>query len=257
MGELPTDDPAPKRADVRAELSVEWLGTVPYGEALEIQERAVRDRLAGRAGDRLLLLEHPRVVTLGRSSDPENLILGEDELRATGVELFEVGRGGDVTYHAPGQLVGYPIIDLDALGRRDVHAHLRRIEGALMEAIESFGIPVTRVPGWTGVFVDRARSARPEGRERKIASIGVGVRRWVTFHGFALNVTVDLEGFRSIVPCGLRDVEMTSIGLEQAIESGESNLRPADAVTRAALDARVRESVGDSMRAAFEASDPD
>jgi len=238
----PTGAPASdsKPGDPR-ELSVEWLGTRGYAEALAFQEVAVRDRLAGRTPDRLLLLEHPQVVTLGRSTDPDNLRLGEEELRAAGVDLFEVGRGGDVTYHAPGQLVGYPIIDLDALGRRDVHAHLRSLEAALIDALEEIGIPSMRIPGWTGVFVDRERSSRPDGRERKIASIGVGVRRWVTFHGFALNVTIDLEGFEAIVPCGLRDVEMTSVELELAREAG-SDVRGGDE-----LDASVRKVVGETM----------
>jgi lipoate-protein ligase B len=224
------------------ELSVEWLGTRGYADALAFQEVAVRDRLAGRTPDRLLLLEHPQAVTLGRSTDPENLKLGEEELRAAGIDLFEVGRGGDVTYHAPGQLVGYPIIDLDALGRRDVHVHLRSLEAALIDALEEIGIPSMRIPGWTGVFVDRARSSRPDGRERKIASIGVGVRRWVTFHGFALNVTIDLAGFEAIVPCGLRDVEMTSVELELA--RGERS----DALGRDELDAKVRKVVVEAMR---------
>jgi len=225
-------------------LLVEWLGLRSYAEALALQEAAVRDRLSGRTPDRLLLLEHPRVVTLGRSSDPENLKLSEQELAASGVEFFEVGRGGDVTYHAPGQLVGYPIVDLDALGRRDVHQHLRSLEAALIAALEEVGIPATRIPGWTGVFIDRERSEQPHGRERKIASIGVGVRRWVTFHGFALNVTIDLDGFESIVPCGLRDVEMTSVEIELAIQSGASSARATD---RAALDERMRRIVGERM----------
>lgn len=239
FGDLSKSDTGP--------LSVEWLGICPYAEALEIQEGAVRDRLAGRTGDRLLLLEHPHVVTLGRSTDPDNLKLGEDELRAAGVELFEVGRGGDITYHAPGQLVGYPIVDLDALGRRDVHAHLRSLEAALIDALESIGIPATRVPGWTGVFIDRERSSNSwaadgSGRERKIASIGVGVRRWVTFHGFALNVTIDLEGFGSIVPCGLQDVEMTSVERELDNAGGLS------AAARTELDEHVRDVVSQQMR---------
>ena len=117
-------------------LSVEWLGQVSYADALALQHEAVADRLAGRTSDRLLLLEHPAVITLGRSTDRSNLRDGEARLREIGVELFEVGRGGDVTYHAPGQLVGYPIIDLDALGRRDVHDHLRSLEAALIEALD-------------------------------------------------------------------------------------------------------------------------
>ncbi len=204
-------------------LTVEWLGEVRYGDALEMQQSAVADRLAGQTGDRLLLLEHPAVVTLGRSTDPKNLREHPDRLRELGIDVFEVGRGGDVTYHAPGQLVGYPILDLDACNRRDVHDLLRRLEAGLIDALEEIGIPVGRVEGWTGVFVDRARSCVPGGGERKIASIGVGIRRWVTFHGFALNVTLDLAGFDAIVPCGLRGVEMTSIAreLERAGRGGE------------------------------------
>jgi lipoyl(octanoyl) transferase len=229
-------------------LCVEWLGTRSYGEALELQDAAVRDRLAGRTPDRLLLLEHPPVVTLGRSADPSNLKMDRAGLRAAGVEVFEVSRGGDVTFHAPGQLVGYPILDLDALGRRDVHVHLRSLEGALIAALEDLGVPATRVPGRTGVFVDRERSALRGDRDRKIASIGIGVRRWVTFHGFALNVSLDLEGFDRIVPCGLQDVEMTSVAVELAHEGRGMHARDHEKRT---LDERVRGIVADRMRQEF------
>ncbi len=228
---------------------MEWLGRVAYGDALVLQQEAVQDRLAGRGGDRLLLLEHPPVVTLGRSTKRDHLRQDERALRAAGVELFEVGRGGDVTYHAPGQLVGYPIVDLDAAGRRDVHEHLRRLEAALIDALEEIGVPARRIPGWTGVFVDRERSARPGGRERKIASIGVAVRRWVTFHGFALNVSIDLAGFDAIVPCGLEGVDMTSIERELAIGADR---RGATAPGARELDRRAREIVTRSMRAHLE-----
>lgn len=226
-------------------LSVEWLGETSYADALALQHEAVSDRLKRRTADRLFLLEHPKVITLGRSTDRANLRFDEARLRELGIELFEVGRGGDITYHAPGQLIGYPIIDLDALGRRDVHAHLRSLEAGLMSAVEELGVPAKRMPGWTGVFVDRARSVLHEGLERKIASIGVGVRRWVTFHGFALNVTLDLQGFDPIVPCGLREVEMTSIAVELAREEGVAQPNPA---WHSALDARAREVVGRSMQ---------
>jgi lipoate-protein ligase B len=222
--------------------AIEWLGLQPYADALELQQQAVADRLASRVGDRLLLLEHPPVVTLGRTTDRRNLKRSEEEMRAAGIQVFEVGRGGDVTYHAPGQLVGYPILDLDALGRRDVHAHLRRLEAGLIEALESLGVPARRIPGWTGVFVDRARSPRPRGPERKLASIGVGVRRWVTFHGFALNVSIDLAGFESIVPCGLEDVVMSSVEAELAgAEGAREGEHTAD------LDERVRTRVAEVM----------
>jgi lipoate-protein ligase B len=224
-------------------LAVEWLGLQRYADGLARQREAVADRLAGRRGDRLLLLEHSPVVTLGRSTNRAHLKTDEVGLRARGIELFEVGRGGDVTYHAPGQLVGYPILDLDVPGRRDVHAHLRNLEAGLIDALEEIGVPTRRVPGWTGVFIDRARSAHRDGPERKIASIGVGVRRWVTFHGFALNVTVDLRGFDTIVPCGLSGVEMTSVAAELALAGGGAD--PA----LATLDLRVRELVGRTMAA--------
>jgi lipoate-protein ligase B len=233
-------------------LSVEWIGEMAYADALALQHQAVADRLLGDTEDRLLLIEHPKVITLGRSTDRSNLRFGEARLRELDIELFEVGRGGDITYHAPGQLVGYPILDLDALGRRDVHAHLRRLEAGLIDTLEELGVPAQRMPGWTGVFVDRSRSAVRAGPERKIASIGVGVRRWVTFHGFALNVTIDLAGFDSIVPCGLREVEMTSVAVELAREEGIPHLNPA---WHSALDARVREVAGRSMQARL-ARDP-
>jgi lipoyl(octanoyl) transferase len=226
-------------------LSVEWVGETAYSDSLALQHQAVADRLAGLTEDRLLLIEHPKVITLGRSTDRANLRFSEARLRELEIELFEVGRGGDITFHAPGQLVGYPIIDLDALDRRDVHAHLRSLEAGLIDALDELSVPAQRMPGWTGVFVDRSRSAMRGGPERKIASIGVGIRRWVTFHGFALNVTVDLQGFDSIVPCGLHDVEMTSVAVELAREEGVAHLNPA---WHAALDVRARDVVGRSMQ---------
>jgi lipoyl(octanoyl) transferase len=243
-------------------ISVEWLGRVPYGEALALQEAAVADRVEGRTADRLLLLEHPPVVTFGRSAKPGHLLIGEEGLRQRGVELFEVARGGDVTYHAPGQLVGYPIVDLSPVGRRDVHAFLRELEAGLIDALETWSIPACRVAGRTGVFVDRSRSRRPRGPQRKIASIGIGLRRWVTWHGFALNVDLDLAGFDAIVPCGLSDVVMTSVARELAIERGEDEGTHAGALPNASagaaavldpateqdlLGARVRESVARAL----------
>ncbi len=193
-----------------APLAVERLGRVPYAEGLKLQEERVVARRAGEAGDVLLLLEHEPVVTLGRGSHEENLRLSREALAARGIETFEVNRGGDVTYHAPGQLVGYPVIDLAARGEPDLHRHLRALESLLCEVLASFGVAPRLVEGRTGVFVETA----PEERPRKIASIGVGARGWVTFHGFALNVDLDLAGFDVIVPCGLADVEMTSLARE-------------------------------------------
>jgi lipoyl(octanoyl) transferase len=175
-------------------------GLVPYGEALEWQRRLALDRIEGRLGhDLLLLLEHPPVVTLGRGSHAAHV------LRPAGVEVCEVERGGDVTFHGPGQLVGYPILDLRDY-RQDLHWYLRTLEQALIEALALLDIPAERNPGYTGVWT----------RGRKIASLGVHVKQWVTWHGFALNVTTDLSQFDRIVPCGIAGVEMTSVERETA-----------------------------------------
>ncbi len=195
-------------------IQVEWLGEVPYGQALELQKQAVEDRAAGRTPDRLLLLEHPPSVTLGRSTRPENLLLPEGEMQARGIEVHRVARGGDVTYHGRGQLVGYPIVDLGARDRKDVVAWLRTMEEALIASLAAFSLPACREEGKTGVFLPATSPLR------KIASIGVGVRRWVTWHGFALNVTLDLSEFDVIVPCGLEGVEMTSVAREIGREGG-------------------------------------
>lgn len=192
-------------------LQVVELGLVPYAKGLALQEQAVEERRAGARPDTLFLLEHPPVVTLGRGFRAESLLASRSELARAGVELFEAKRGGDVTYHAPGQLVGYPVLDLDARGERDLHAYLRRLEALLCDALEALGVPPRRVPGRTGVFVG---DPDPAASPRKIASIGVGARGWVTSHGFALNVDLDLGGFSHIVPCGLADVAMTSVAAE-------------------------------------------
>jgi lipoate-protein ligase B len=177
---------------------------VPYGEALELQRSIARDRISGAIPqDVLLLLEHPPVVTLGRSSKEKHLMASPEFLQSRGVELFEVERGGDVTFHGPGQLVGYPIIDLKR-HRQDLHWYLRRIEEALINTLADYDIPGERNPAFTGVWT----------RGKKIASIGVHARDWVTWHGFALNVTTDLSFFDMIVPCGIPDVVMTSIARE-------------------------------------------
>lgn len=215
------------------ELAVDWLGTVPYAEGLELQMKAVEARRADAAPDRLLLLEHPPVITLGRSARREHLRMSPDALNARGITLHEISRGGDVTYHGPGQLVGYPILDLAARGEADVHRYLRSLEAVLVEALAALGVSSRMLPGTTGVFAAAGpeRSQRP----RKIASIGVGVRGWVTYHGFALNVTLDLAAFEAIVPCGLHDVEMTSV----AAELGDA--------APAGLGERAREAVADAF----------
>jgi lipoyl(octanoyl) transferase len=174
-------------------------GRVPYQSALGLQEHLLEERRL-RPGDILLLLEHPPVITLGRGARPEHLLLSAEELARRGVELAQSSRGGDVTWHGPGQLVGYPICDLEELGR-DLHRYLRLLEELLIDTLAAFGLCGERQEGKTGVWVDGA----------KIASIGVGVRRWVSWHGFALNVAGDLAGFAAIVPCGLSGVTMTSM----------------------------------------------
>jgi len=175
-----------------------------YGDALALQRDAARARLSGAlAEDVLLLVEHPPVITRGRSAKADNLIASPALLAARGVELFDVERGGDITFHGPGQLVGYPIVNLER-HRPDLHWYLRQLEEVLMHALAAFGIAAARNPGKTGVWVDG----------RKIASIGVHARQWVTWHGFALNVTTDLSCFDLIVPCGIQDVVMTSVERE-------------------------------------------
>ena len=185
------------------------LGRLPYGEALELQRSIARDRISGAIPqDVLLLLEHPRVVTLGRGTKEKNLVASAEYLQSKGIEVFEVERGGDVTFHGPGQLVGYPIIDLKR-HREDLHWYLRKIEEALINTLADFGIPGERNTAFTGVWT----------RGKKIASIGVHARDWVTWHGFALNVTTDLSFFDLIVPCGIDGVVMTSIARELGLEN--------------------------------------
>jgi lipoyl(octanoyl) transferase len=189
-------------------LEVVQAGLVPYAEALEWQRRLAQDRIEGTLShDVLLLLEHPPVVTLGRTAHAAHV------LRSEGVEVFEVERGGDVTFHGPGQLVGYPIIDLTA-HKQDLHWYLRTLEQVLIAALATLGIPAERNPSYTGVWT----------RGRKIASLGVHVKQWVTWHGFALNVTTDLAHFERIVPCGIQGVEMTSVAKEQGAGSRERAL---------------------------------
>lgn len=190
-----------------AELWVERLGLLDYGKALEYQRALAQARIAGTIEeDVLLLVEHPPVVTLGRSAKNQNLLASPELLAARGVELFEVERGGDVTFHGPGQLVGYPIIDLKR-HKRDLHWYLRRVEEALIVALADLGIVGGRNAGYTGVWVG-------DSPQRKIASIGVHARDWVTWHGFALNVTTALNYFDLIVPCGIHEVTMTSVARE-------------------------------------------
>jgi lipoyl(octanoyl) transferase len=187
------------------DLEVVEAGTVSYGDALDWQRELAADRIAGRLDhDVLLLLEHPPVVTFGRNSQMSHL------LRPDGIDVFEVERGGDVTFHGPGQLVGYPILDLGAY-KKDLHWYLRTLEQALIHALALLDIPAERNPGFTGVWT----------HGRKIASIGIHVKQWVTWHGFALNLTTDLAHFDRIVPCGIQGVEMTSVARERGAGNRE------------------------------------
>ncbi|MDE2059216.1 MAG: lipoyl(octanoyl) transferase LipB [candidate division NC10 bacterium] len=179
------------------------LGLVSYAEALTLQRRLATFRAEDRLGDVLLLVEHPPVITLGRAGRKAHLRVPESSLATLGVRFFDVERGGDMTYHGPGQLVGYPILNLADHGR-DVHRYLRQLEEVLIVTISSFGITAGRSLGRTGVWVD----------DRKIASIGIHVGRWITRHGFALNVDVDLAPFKLIVPCGIQGAKVTSMARE-------------------------------------------
>jgi lipoyl(octanoyl) transferase len=185
-----------------------WLGRTGYAEALEVQQRLAASLAAGEKGacDHLLLLEHPHVITLGRNARQANVLAGEAVRAARGVGLYQTGRGGDVTYHGPGQLVGYPIFDLRP-DRCDVRRYVRDLEEALIRTAADYGVAAQRVEGLTGVWVPSG----PGGRHEKLAAIGVRIARWVTSHGFAFNVSTDLTYFQLIVPCGLAEHGVTSL----------------------------------------------
>jgi lipoyl(octanoyl) transferase len=187
-------------------IHVQRLGRVEYGAGLDLQAALVEQRRSAAVGDTLLLLEHLPVITLGvrTRGKPTNIIVSKDTLDREGVAVFETGRGGDITYHGPGQLVGYPIFDLKP-DRCDVHEYVRDLEEVLILTLQHFGIEGRRIKGLTGVWVG------DEGREEKIAAIGVRISRWITSHGFALNVSTNLKHFQLIVPCGIADRGVTSI----------------------------------------------
>src|SRR5438105_11526917 len=183
------------------ELHVRRLGLVEYEDGLSAQRLLVEARAAGLVPDTLLLLEHPRVVTLGRGARPNNVLWTPEQLRARGFELFETDRGGDVTYHGPGQLVGYPILDLKP-DRKDVRKYVRSVEELMIRMAADYGIQCARIEGRIGVWVPGVG---------KIGAIGVHLSRWITTHGFAFNVSTDLDDFAAIVPCGIRDADVTSL----------------------------------------------
>ena len=190
-------------------MKIEWLGRIDYQAGLRLQEKKHDDCLNHRE-ESVILLEHEPVFTIGRLLDKSSLRVVEQ----LPYPVFETNRGGQATYHGPGQLVGYPILDLRARGR-DLHSYLRKLEDLLIDLLEEFDIEGSKVEGKTGVWV----------QDRKIASIGVGVRKWVTMHGFALNVASDLSGFLSIIPCGLSGVRMTSISMESGNEVSVQTVR--------------------------------
>ena len=198
-------------------MKVAWLGRIAFSMALELQNEALSH--CERTGEEtLFLLEHEPVYTIGRLLDKSSL----GDLRRLPYPVHEINRGGQATFHGPGQLVGYPILDLRRRGK-DLHAYIRRIESAVIQVVKSFGIDAVASEGKTGVWVEN----------RKIASIGVGVRHWITMHGFALNVSSDLTGFMYITPCGLTGVRMTSLSLEAAREVSITEARErAEAVVR-------------------------
>ncbi|MCX6587900.1 MAG: lipoyl(octanoyl) transferase LipB [Acidobacteria bacterium] len=201
---------APRTCDVRD------LGVMRWGAAYALQTELVGQRQRGEIGDQLLLVEHPHVVTMGRNGQAAHLLASAEVLAATGIEYYETNRGGDVTYHGPGQLVGYPIVQLNEW-KRDVHAYVRALEEVIIRVLADFGLTGERVAGATGVWTGGA----------KICAIGVHLSRWVSSHGFALNVTTDLQYFQYIVPCGLTKpvTSLRQLGVAVSMDEVKSAVR--------------------------------
>ena len=206
-------------SEFRRTFEIRRLGLVPYGEALKLQRELVEDRRAGRIPDLLVLLQHPPVITLGVKGDGGlvNVLASPQRLAELGIEVSETGRGGDVTYHGPGQIVGYPILDLKP-DRCDVHRYVRDLEDVMIRVCADYGVNAGRIAGLTGAWV---------GNE-KIGAIGVRISRWITSHGFAFNVTTNLADFQLIVPCGISDRGVTSLekatGRELSISAVEDDV---------------------------------
>jgi len=226
-------------------LLITDLGLIPYAEAYAFQQRLVAARKANAIDDILLLCEHPHVITLGRNANRANLLASEHVLRQKNVQLHATNRGGDITYHGPGQLVGYPILNLDKI-KRDVGWYVRTLEEAMIRASADFGVTAYRVPGKTGIWVQAAPT------EEKLAAIGVHISRWVTSHGFAYNVSTDLRYFDLIVPCGIADRKATSLEklLQRPVSRDEVQprlshhlaeliSRPPQSVSREALESSL------------------
>ncbi len=196
-------------------MTVMDLGTMPYGEAWDLQERLhqqlVDRQMAGQPPEQhyFLFVEHPHVYTLGKSGHLHNLLADNQQLKARGIEFFKTNRGGDITYHGPGQIVGYPILDLHAF-RKDIRWYMRTLEQVIIDTLADWDITAGRVEGMTGVWVDIERPHRA----RKICAMGVRISRWVTMHGFALNVNTNLDYFQMIIPCGIANKEVTSMQRE-------------------------------------------
>jgi lipoyl(octanoyl) transferase len=213
-----------------AVISYIQLGSVPYALGLDLQRKLIEARQQGAIGDVLLLLKHPAVITLGKNADRKNVLASREQLAAQGVELFECDRGGDVTYHGPGQLVGYPIFDLKTLGRSDDGSpktiwpvdFMRKLEEVLIRTCAEFGVLTARIAGLTGVWTRPLKGMQEAGQQedaqrsaqKKLAAMGIHVSRGVTSHGFAFNVTNELDHFKLIVPCGISDKAVTSLNAE-------------------------------------------
>ena len=195
-------------------LDIYELGTVPYEKALEYQESLLAKRIAEEIQDSLILLEHPPTITTGRKGNTGNLLVREEYLKKHGISFIRASRGGDITFHGPGQIVGYPILNLKN-HEMDIRKHLRSIEEVIIRTLDDFEIEGRRVDGVTGVWVKRS----------KIASIGIAIRKWVTYHGFALNVSTDLDYFDLILSCGITDVRITSI---ESWLGNKENVRTGD-----------------------------
>lgn len=208
-----------ERQSIFKELSVIHAGVMDYHKAWELQRLVFNKVKAGESNDTLILIEHPHTYTLGKVTDKANLIANEEYLSQNGITVVEIDRGGDITYHGPGQLVGYPIIDLKKW-KQDSHLYLRQLEEVLIQTLSGYGISSGRKEGLTGVWIE----------ERKIAAIGIKISSWVTMHGFACNVNTDLAYFGGIIPCGITDKAVTSLHkeLNQNIDFGEFKSRTTD-----------------------------
>lgn len=202
------------------------LGTIPYKNAWDIQEELLKSALSKKASsnkleeveNNLLICQHPHVYTLGKSGHSENLLIRQEELEKNGIEFYVTNRGGDITYHGPGQLVAYPILDLEKFGS-SIHLYLRNLEEVVIQTLFEYGIQGERIKGYTGVWIEPETS-----RARKICAIGVRCSRWVSIHGLALNVNTDLSYFKNIVPCGILDKGVTSMNIELNRKVDENQL---------------------------------